>query len=165
MACRISARFFTNPIKTHVMKNELRFLTTDGFRPVKNDIDYEIPDFNNVDLSAIEERPGAYIIVSQSQYFPYPDGESKIIYIGESNNLKQRLSRHYKNYTEVCEFRLPPQYYPSRYNYMRAFGAKVYCFYAAGTQRSKNLESVLIEAFAKRYGAIPVGNGARSFRC
>ena len=165
MACRISARFFINTIKTHVMKNELRFLTTDGFRPVKNDIDYEIPDFNNVDLAAIEERPGAYIIVSQSQYFSYPDGESKIIYIGESNNLKQRLSRHYKNYTEVCEFRLPPQYYPSRYNYMRAFGAKVYCFYAAGTQTSKNLESVLIEAFAKRYGAIPVGNGARSFRC
>ena len=147
------------------MKNELRFLTTDGFRPVKNDIDYEIPDFDKVDLSAIEERPGAYIIVSQGQHFPYPDGESKIIYIGESNNLKQRLSRHYKNYTEVCEFRLPPQYYPSRYNYMRAFGAKVYCFYAAGTQTSKNLESVLIEAFAKRYGAIPVGNGARSFRC
>lgn len=147
------------------MKNELRFLTTDGFRPVKNDIDYEIPDFDKVDLSAIEERPGAYIIVSQGQYFPYPDGESKIMYIGESDNLKQRLSRHYKNYTNVCEFYQPPQYYTSKYNYMRAFGAKVYCFYTSGTQTSKNLESILMAAFAKRYGAIPVGNGARSFRC
>ncbi|MBE6175504.1 MAG: hypothetical protein E7146_00685 [Rikenellaceae bacterium] len=147
------------------MKNELRFLAIDGFRPVKNDIDYEIPDFDKVDLSAIEERPGAYIIVSQGQHFPYPDGESKIMYIGKSDNLKKRLSRHYKNYTDVCEFNHPPQHYPSRYNYMRAFGAKVYCFYTAGAQASKNLESFLIEAFAKRYGAIPVGNGARSFRC
>ena len=59
------------------MKNELRFLAIEGFRPVKNDIDYEIPNFDKVDLSAIEERPGAYIIVSQGQHFPYPEGESK----------------------------------------------------------------------------------------
>ena len=31
------------------MKNELRFLAIEGFRPVKNDIDYEIPDFDKVD--------------------------------------------------------------------------------------------------------------------
>lgn len=150
------------------MKSELRFLTTAGFRSNKNDVDYVIPNLMDADLSDIEERSGAYIIVSQEQYFPYPSGESKIMYIGESKNLKQRLQRHLKNIkksNEDCNTQRNPQYYPSRYNYMKSFGAKVYCFYTAGTQPSKNLESRLIELFARRYGAIPVGNGARSFRC
>ena len=147
------------------MKNELRFLTTEGFRPVKNEVDYEIPDFTNMDVSDIEEKPGVYIIVSREQYFTYPEGQSKVMYIGESKNLKQRLSQHYRHYNDVCSERYHPLYYPPRYNYIKSFGAKVYCFYTSGTQKSKNLESTLIEAFARRYGALPVANGARSFKC
>lgn len=146
------------------MKNELRFLTSVGFRPNKNDVDEFIPDFNTADLSIIDEKPGAYVIVSQGQYFPYPGGESKVMYIGESDNLRRRLIDHYNEYKKVCGKQYS-QSCPSRYYYMESFGAKVYCFYTRGGQTSKNLESDLIEYFTNRYGAIPVGNGARSFRC
>lgn len=50
-------------------------------------------------------------------------------------------------------------------NYMKYHGAKVYYYLCKGNQESKNLESQMISSFYDKFGAMPVGNGARSFQC
>ena len=48
---------------------------------------------------------------------------------------------------------------------MKYHGAKVYYYLCQGKQASKNLESDILGMFYDRFGAMPVGNGARSFQC
>lgn len=52
----------------------------------------------------------------------------------------------------------------SRYNYAAAFGTDIYYMRITGRENEKNLESKAFEGFYDKYGALPVGNGAFSFR-
>ncbi len=36
-------------------------------------------------LAEVEERPGIYVIVGKNIKYPYPNGDSKVIYIGTSD--------------------------------------------------------------------------------
>ena len=52
----------------------------------------------------------------------------------------------------------------SRYNYFEAFKADCYFMRVIGSETNKSLESKVIQDFYDKFGAIPVGNGAFSFR-
>ncbi len=69
------------------------------------------------------------------------------------NSLKSLPKSQRKNY-----------WYYSRYNYMVAFGCQIVWFTRRGTQSIKDLESTLIEDFYNKHHAIPIGNGAFSFK-
>ena len=51
-----------------------------------------------------------------------------------------------------------------RYNYAVAFDADIFYMRITGRENEKALESKAMEGFYDKYGALPVGNGAFSFR-
>ncbi|MDY4558399.1 MAG: hypothetical protein SPE09_07045 [Alloprevotella sp.] len=127
--------------------------------------------FDLMDADALQEVPevsGVYIIVATNgTKFPYPKGNSPVMYIGMSKNLHQRLTHHYRGTKNVAAEiedykRMNCQCNP-RYHYFREFGAKVYVFTRRGLQDPKCQESIYIGKFYEKYFALPVGNGARSF--
>ena len=122
-------------------------------------------DMSDDDLTDLPSKPGVYIIVSFKTKFIYPIGQSKVIYIGKTDNIQRRLKEHQRNLINAINDRFNECWHLDRYNYMRYHGAKVYYYTCRGYQESKDLESSIIESFYDRYGSIPVANGARSFRC
>lgn len=121
------------------------------------------------DRDAIEDVPeieGVYIIASKEQKFIYPNGESAIIYIGKSVNLRARLLEHHRLSEAMFNSRkdeLNGDWYYSRYQYIRKFGGKIFYITRRGTQDGKDLEMDIIEKLYDRYLSLPVGNGAFSF--
>ncbi len=117
-------------------------------------------------LSGVENRPGIYVIVGKSFKYPYPKGDSGVIYIGTSEHLHTRLAEHIRYFLKACkDWKTNETWADSRYNYILAQGdTRVYILYTHGEKKSKDLESRAIESFYDKYRAIPVGNGARSFR-
>lgn len=117
-------------------------------------------------LSEIEAKTelkkvgGAYIILSDEQEFIYPNGNSKICYIGKSNNLYRRLNSHRKNTAGVKEYLkkdLKHYFSYDKYCYMHKFGANVYIV-EKKDEFPENLEYYLLDAFYCSYYAFPVGN-------
>lgn len=113
---------------------------------------------------------GVYVIEATDGFkFPYPKGKSKVIYIGESDDLMVRLKKHRKNLNELwddIDYGIYDDDEPwpcDRYQYMRYHGAKVYYYKCLRTQEAKNLESKVLWAFYTKYRALPVGNGAKSY--
>ncbi len=112
-------------------------------------------------------KRGIYIFVSKNQKFIYPGGESRVFYIGKSDDLRRRIREHSRKYQEVCnenkrDFLSRWQY--GRYYYAKAFGCDSYYLLTVGVEESKALESRILECFYDRFKALPVGNGAFSFR-
>ena len=114
-----------------------------------------------VDFQTIPEESGIYIFVSPKQRFTYPNGTSKVIYIGTSKNLRYRLKTHHRNFINKNS---KTEWTYSRYNYFEAFKADCYFMIVIGSETNKSLESKVIQDFYDKFGAIPVGNGAFSFR-
>ena len=116
-------------------------------------------------IDAIQHKSGIYIIMSPTQKFVYPLGTSPIIYIGTSNNLHRRLKEHIKYYQLAVEhWRDLSRWIYSRYNYIISYGGRVYYMHTQGRETNKALESRALEGFYDKFGALPVGNGAFSFR-
>ena len=90
---------------------------------------------------------------------------SKVIYIGKANSIRRRLKEHQVNLRNAVNDLQDEWWRFDRYNYMKYHGAKVYYYLCQGKQASKNLESDILGMFYDRFGAMPVGNGARSFQC
>ncbi len=66
------------------------------------DPDGYIKSFVNEELYlSVPQKPGAYVITSNTQKFIYPNGKSKVIYIGMSNNLLNRLCEHQKTVVDM----------------------------------------------------------------
>lgn len=126
--------------------------------------DGEIPDLAEDDLAGIPEKDGVYIIASPQTKFVYPKGLSKIICIGKAKSIRRRLKEHRTNMWNAKADRNGEWWRFGRYNYMNHHGAKVYYYCCKGYQESKNQESMILKSFYDKYGAIPVGNGARSFQ-
>lgn len=122
--------------------------------------------FNEEDLlNEVPVSRGIYIIVSPTTKFQYPKGKSNIMYIGTSNNLRRRLKNHFDHYHEAKkDWNKCTTWFSNRYNYMVAFDAEVYYIKTTGNENEKYLESRALEGFYDKYYAIPVGNGAKSFR-
>lgn len=143
------------------MKRELSFIK--DFRPIQGH-DGEIVELLECDdLQLHPAKEGVYIIVSHEQKFIYPNGQSKVIYIGMANSLRRRLAEHKTNLENLVNGEYADRWYFDRYQYMKAFGAKVYYYCCQGAQDAKDLESMVLCSFYNRYHAMPVGNGARSF--
>lgn len=83
-------------------KRDLAFLK--GFVKKRKKPDGEIfsmlDDFDFL-KEDIPNEPGAYILLSFKSRFIYPEGTSKVIYIGMSKKLKKRLTGHYNALVEV----------------------------------------------------------------
>lgn len=119
------------------------------------------------DVSSIENMPdkkGIYFIASRKHRFVYPNGNSPIIYIGKADNLRKRLMGHSREARNAKETR-KTQWVYSRYNYiMMDGGADVYFLTTITNENPKGLESRALEDFYNKYWALPVGNGAFSYR-
>ena len=142
------------------MKKDLGFIK--DFRPIQG-YDGEIRYLADDDLTDIPTAGGVYIIVSPQTRFVYPKGNSRIIYIGKANSMRRRLKEHQASLLNAMADRHDELWRFDRYNYMKYHGARVYYYLCKGHQESKDLESKMIRRFYDRYGAMPVGNGARSF--
>ena len=113
----------------------------------------------------VPNKPGIYIMVAKKRSFVYPKKDSPVFYIGTSNQLKRRLKTHLKHYkTAKKAFNTNDSWQYSRYNYAIAFDADIYYMRITGREKEKFLESKAMEGFYDKYGALPVGNGAFSFR-
>jgi len=114
----------------------------------------------------VSDKSGVYIIVSQGQKFVYPNGESRVIYVGMSSCLSSRLRQHHRLALEIRNLKKADRkndWYYSRYQYISSYGAKIYYFTTRGLQNPKNMEEKIIGRFYDRYLSLPVGNGAFSF--
>ena len=110
---------------------------------------------------------GAYIVVSDSQEFVYPKGKSRIIYIGKSKDLRKRLITHRRHTLELLNGTKPKRaefIRFARYQYMASYGAQVYWYTTRGTQDEADLEKYMLDRFYDRYLALPIANGANSYR-
>ena len=145
-------------------KRDLAFL--------KKVIDQDFPDGEIPSLHdhywkyEVPEKPGAYILLSHGTRFIYPHGTSKVVYVGMSSNLKNRIDGHFRNLTKIRSIylnQIKDYWYYSRYNYLDRFGCKLYWFVNRKNETPKELESLIIEAFYSRYHSLPIGNGAFSF--
>jgi len=127
-----------------------------------------INDIFDIDqINTIPIKSGVYLLISEKQKFVYPNGLSKVIYIGKAVNLKSRLKTHHRHSNELKNLpknKKNSDWFYSRYQYVAKFGSKVYWFTTRGKQDSKNLESKIIEQFYNKYLSLPVGNGAFSFK-
>lgn len=153
-------------MNTNGMKRGFEFLNYHIAKSLDGKIEHVGDLFNDNNLwENVPTSRGIYIICSNDTKFKYPKGESKIMYIGMSSNIRRRLKSHYKHYLEAkddwnrCEI-----WISNKYNYMKAFGADVFFIKTTGNENEKYLESRALEGFYDRYYAIPVGNGAKSFR-
>lgn len=116
-------------------------------------------------VNDIRDKSGIYFFVSKSHRYIYPSGESPIIYIGTSNNLKRRLKEHLKSFHTAQQHLYKKDIWIySRYNYIIHHGADVYYLPTIGKEDAKNLESKVLENFFDKYASLPVGNGAFSYR-
>lgn len=144
-------QFLTEYIDPNVIESKVHFLE-DVFKSCEC-------------LEDVPNEPGIYIMVAKKGDFVYPKKKTPVFYIGTSKQLKNRLKRHLGRYKEAKDdFKKHKSWNYSRYNYAVAFGADIYYMRITGRETSKALESKAMEGFYDKYGALPVGNGAFSFR-
>lgn len=145
-----------------------------GFRPeTGTDASFDLRDFADVDFDCpvSHKDSGIYVISStDGTRYTYPNGKkSPVLYIGKSDNLLRRLKD--EHFTKGLKRLLDDPDYgladniqiAPRYQYMYYNGSHVDVFKCRGRQDSKNLESIFLNQFYRKYRSLPVGNGARSF--
>lgn len=120
----------------------------------------------------LPDEAGVYIIETVDKFvFSYPKGKSSVIYIGKSDHLRQRLREHRTELRNLIEtsgdygMAKDQPWVCSRYQYMYYHGknAKVYYYKCLKKQEAKELEATIMWAFYRKYRALPVGNGAKSY--
>ncbi len=146
------------------MISPLNHFLPKGYRKPKGVIKY-FSEIESLD-TALANEPGIYVIFSREQKFIYPNGQSRVIYIGKSDNIRNRMSVHFNAYKRIKSMTKAEkiEYWRSyRYFYMDKFDAGIAWFTTRGTQTSKQLETKIMEFFYDKYLALPVGNGAYSY--
>ena len=149
------------------MKRELQFLTGYINKEIIESKLWSVKDaFLSDDcFDDVTNESGIYIMMAKRQRFVYPKKESPVFYIGTSNHLRKRLRTHLRLYKQAKnDFKTHYSWHYSRYNYAAAFGTDIYYMRITGRESEKVLESKALEGFYDKYGALPVGNGAFSFR-
>ena len=144
-------QFLTELINQSIIESKVRYLE-DAFKSEES-------------FDSVPSEPGIYIMVAKKREFVYPKKDSPVFYIGTSKNLKNRLKTHLRRYKDAkADFCKNASWNYSRYNYAVAFDADIYYMRITGREKGKTLESKAMEGFYNKYGALPVGNGAFSFR-
>ena len=149
------------------MKRELQFLTEYIGKSIVESKVWLIKDAFQFDecFDDVPNEPGIYIMVAHKREFVYPKKDSPVFYIGTSKHLKSRLKTHLRRYKDAkTDFNKHTSWNYSRYNYAVAFDTDIYYMRITGRENEKALESKAMEGFYDKYGALPVGNGAFSFR-
>lgn len=119
-----------------------------------------VRDFWSLSEHEIPAAPGAYILLARAGItFMYPRHRSSVFYIGQSRNLRQRLSDHLRFAKEARTNRKTPLYYP-RYEWAAVFGGRYTIIPAKPKEKPKRLEDDLLAMFAEHYRSWPVGNGS-----
>lgn len=150
-------------MRTQAYRRDLCFIR--NFRPFQGYGEVgDLREDSPVGLAEIPRQSGVYIIASDKQRFVYPYHTSRIIYIGETDNLYRRIHEHRQNLLNLNLDFANNVWCNDRYHYMDRFGARIYYYKCLQRQEAKILESRIMEAFYEYYLATPVGNGARSFR-
>ena len=116
-----------------------------------------------VDLEKVPEKPGVYIMLSTRTEYPYPwseykgHGKSQVYYIGQTNNLRERLRSHQNACKDVIKEPDMDLDYWSRYEYAVNHGCNVVWLVSRTPPKEK--ETKLLQEFKHYYGAKPVANG------
>jgi hypothetical protein len=126
-----------------------------------------VSNFWKCDEHDIPASPGVYLLIAKSDVqFPYPAGKSPIYYVGKTRSLHMRIvEQHLKYHTQVqkncrsgrCLLEMRHEYggiYGGRYSFIRTW---------PGVSR-KDLEDMLLAAFATKYHAFPVANSAGAWK-
>ena len=118
----------------------------------------------------MEGYAGVYIIEATDKFrFPYPAGQSGVLYIGKADELRSRLIQHRQRLNRLNKTKgewgmaSEEPWVSSKYQYMYKYGARVYFFKCKGKQEAKEEEAKIMWAFYQKYRALPVGNGAKSY--
>jgi hypothetical protein len=108
--------------------------------------------------------PGAYVLMAHSEaMFRYPGGQSPVFYIGEGNNLQERLGRHRSGILQVKGDhrhvdRLVARHYGATFGAWYSFIQLQDVPPASAGFGTKQLEDLLLEKFAIVYRSLPVAN-------
>ena len=84
-----------------------------------------------LDLEKVPEKPGVYIMLSDRTEYPYPwseelnHGKSQVYYIGQANNLRERLRLHQSACKDVSKQPDMDLGYYSRYHYAISHGCNI----------------------------------------
>ena len=106
------------------------------------------------DVETFPAAAGAYVLgSSDGTMLTYPWGNSPVFYVGQSGNLRQRLTVHRDYIRQIA--RNPWRLTEYRYQYGAAFGASVAMF---ESKEPDVLEAQLIQKFYWCFGSIPVAN-------
>jgi hypothetical protein len=121
-------------------------------------------NIETLDEEDIPEEPGVYIMLSDHTEYVYPwsnsKGTSRVYYIGQAKNLRNRIKTHRKFCVEAISCHDPRYYYYwPRYEYGAHHGCNVGWVIS---KTPKETEGELLDEFAKYYGAKPVANGQSS---
>ena len=117
-------------------------------------------------------KVGVYIIETADRtVFEYPKGKSRVLYIGKSDDLMQRLREHRNVYLKLVKGKGVlydtdgnEDWASSRYQYMYHHGGGIVYYYTRrGPKDAKEFEAEIMWAFYGKHRATPVGNGARSY--
>ncbi len=114
-------------------------------------------NIETLDLEVVPEKSGAYVMLSTRTDYPYPKSNSRVYYIGQDENLRQRLAQHQRwCRAPIDEPPKPDWHYFRRYEYAAYHGCNV-VWLVSKTPQDKERE--LLWDFADFYGAKPVASG------
>lgn len=109
------------------------------------------------DIDDVQPVGGAYVLgTSDGTMLTYPWGTSPVFYIGQSNNLLNRLITH-RNHIRNAIDDFDRNWRP-RYQYGAAYGADCVWYSRQGREQPVNIEARLVNSFYYSFGAIPVAN-------
>ena len=124
--------------------------------------DADVTDLLTIDMAAIPQTGGVYVLGTTGTQLVYPWGTSPIYYIGQSSNLRKRLEEHQRYILDGRQFGhyWEKKWWP-RYQYAIAFGADCGWFSSANSEMTpEELEASIISEFYWYLGSTPVANGA-----
>ena len=140
-----------------MLDHAIQFAKCEGFSKVQSLFD--------LDLKRIPKLPGAYVILAaDGTSFVYPVGTSPVFYIGQTDDLQERLCEHRR---VISLARDPDRRKPLHkrvWEYGAAFGACVSYIRTLEEQRAKDLEDRLQALFAKVHRSTPVANNSASYK-
>ena len=111
-----------------------------------------------MDRHDVPEKGGVYVLLTgDGTAFPYPGGQSRVFYIGQSSNLRRRLQRHLRAIDEIHGERRHTLYYRI-YEYAARFGCRYVCIPSLRRETPKGLEADVMACFGKRFRSWPVAN-------
>jgi hypothetical protein len=119
-------------------------------------------EFWKLDEHELPVTGGVYILVAD-RWFSYPAGKSPVFYIGQSRNLRSRLTEHLRHARRAWDKRLKPPLFWPRYEFAGQFGKSYALVRTWQRMTPRALEEEAMAAFAREYFSFPIANGAGSW--